>query len=427
LTALAIILILAGLVGSAVISAAEAGLISVNKLRVRHLAEKGDRRAAAVVRIVNEHEKFFGTILLLNNVLNVAIATIGTSLAIRLWGNTGLVLGLSTLMVTIVVVIFGELIPKSLAVHGSERWSLLIGRPVHVAMVVTAPLVEVLATFPRVILHLMGGRKALITPSITEGELRMLIDVGRQEGTVETHHGTMLENVFRIGEAEVRQVMTPRNEIQWVEADWTLANILAKYGDIPHTRFPVFEDDVDDVVGIISIKDAMRALADNPDRMDLPVATLMRPPVFVPESKRLDEMLTMFRQGGHKMALVVDEFGGIAGLVTLNSVVERVIGRTGEEGRRPREPFITVDANTYEVEGSMSIEEANDRLGLGIPDGDYHTIAGFVLEELQRVPKTGDRLRYNDLRFRIVEMSGMKIVRVRVRRRVPSAEPLPAA
>jgi putative hemolysin len=236
----------------------------------------------------------------------------------------------------------------------------------------------------------------------------------------------MIENIFRIGEAEVREVMTPRNEIQWVEADWNLGNILTKYGDIPHTRFPVYEDDTDDVVGIISIKDAMRALADKPNQMGLPVAALMRPPVFVPETKRLDEMLDLFRQGGHKMALVVDEFGGIAGLVTLNSVVERVIGRTGEEGRRPRELFVTVDANTYEVDGSMAIEEANERLGLGIPDGDFHTIAGFILEELQRVPKVGDRLRYNDLRFRITSMSGLKIARVRVRRRVPSTEPVPA-
>jgi putative hemolysin len=425
-TAFLLVLVVAGLAGSALISAAEAGLVSVNKLRVRHLAEQGDRRAEAVVRVVDEHEKFFGTILLLNNVLNLAVATIFTSLAIRVWGNTGLVVGMATLITTVVVVIFAELIPKSLAVHGSERWSLMIGQPIRVAMRLTAPIVHVLAFFPRTILHFLGGRQALITPSVTEGELRLLIDMGQQEGTLETQHGTMLENVFRIGEAEAREVMTPRNEIQWVEADWTLANILAKYGDIPHTRFPVFEDDIDDVVGIISIKDAMRALAENRNQMDLPVTTLMRPPVFVPETKRLDEMLDLFRQGGHKMALVVDEFGGIAGLVTLNSVVERVIGRTGEEGRRPRELFVTVDADTFEVDGAMSIEEANERLGLGLPVGEYHTIAGFILEQLQRVPGTGDRLRYDDLRFRVTAMSGMKISRVRVRRRVPAAEPVPA-
>jgi putative hemolysin len=425
-TAFLFILVLAGLAGSALIAAAEVGLISVNKLRVRHLAEQGDRRADAVVRVVNEHEKFFGTILLLNNVLNVAVATIFTSLAIRVWGNTGLVVGIATLVLTVVVVIFAELIPKSLAVRGSERWSLMIGQPVRIAMYLTSPIVYVLGFFPRAILHFLGGRPALITPSVTEGELRLLIDVGQQEGTLETQHGTMLENIFRIGEAEAREVMTPRNEIQWVEADWILASILTKYGDIPHTRFPVYEDDIDDVVGVISIKDAMRALAEDPNRMDLPVTALMRPPVFVPETKRLDEMLDLFRHGGHKMALVVDEFGGIAGLVTLNSVVERVIGRTGEEGKRPRELFVAVDTDTFEVDGAMAIEEANERLGLGIPEGEYHTIAGFMLEQLQRVPRAGDRLRYNDLRFRITAMSGMKISRVRVRRRVPAAEPVPA-
>ncbi|MBI4219597.1 MAG: HlyC/CorC family transporter [Chloroflexi bacterium] len=426
MTVLAVFLIVFGLVGSAIISASEAGLISVNKIRVRHLAERGNRRASAVVRVVEEHEKFFATILLLNNVFNVVVATVGTSLAIRLWGNTGVVLGLATLCTTIALVVFGELTPKSLAVHASERWSLLIARPIRLLMTVSAPFVYVFTLVPLGIIRLLGGRQSLMTPTVTEGELRMLIDMGQKAGTVQTEQGAMLENIFRFGEAQVREVMTPRNDIAWVESDWTLRQFLARYGDIPHTRFPIYEDDTDDVIGILSIKDAMRSLAENPAQVEMSVTTLMRPPLFVPETKRLDDMLVSFRQGGHKMALVVDEFGGIAGLVTLNSIVERVVGRTGEEGLRPQEPFVTVDANTYEVDGSMSIEEANDRLGLGIPAGEYHTIAGFILEELQRVPSPGDRLRFNDLRFRIMAMTGNKIERVRVRRRVASAEPVPA-
>ncbi|MBI4305258.1 MAG: HlyC/CorC family transporter [Chloroflexi bacterium] len=426
MTGLAVFLIVFGLIGSAIISASEAGLISVNKIRVRHLAEGGNRRAAAVVRVVEEHEKFFATILVLNNVLNVVVATVGTSLAIRLWGNTGVVLGFATLATTIALVVFGELTPKSLAVHASERWSLMIARPIRFLMSVSAPFIYLFALVPRAIIGVLGGRQSLMTPSVTEGELRMLIDMGEKEGTVQTEQGTMLENIFRFGEAQVREVMTPRNEIEWVETDWSLRQFLGRYGEVPHTRFPVYEDDTDDVVGILSIKDGMRALAEDPAHLDMSVTTLMRPPLFVPETKRLDEMLVSFRQGGHKMALVVDEFGGIAGLVTLNSIVERVVGRTGEEGLRPQEPFITVDANTYEIDGSMSIEEANDRLGLGIPDGEYHTIAGFILEELQRVPSPGDRLRFNDLRFRVTAMSGNKIARVRVRRRVASTEPVPA-
>ncbi|MBM3958790.1 MAG: HlyC/CorC family transporter [SAR202 cluster bacterium] len=426
MTALAIILIVGGLAGSAIVSATEAGLISVSKFRVRHLAEKGDRRAAAVIKIVDEHEKFFGTILLLNNVLNVIVASMGAALAIQLWGNTGTAIALASLGTTVVLVIFAELIPKSLAVHASERWSMLIARPMRLTMIITSPLVNILAFLPRIVIHLLGGKKALMTPSITEAELRMLIDVGKEEGTVERHSGTMLENVFRIAEAEVRDVMTPRNEIQWVEADMTFGGMLARYGELPHTRYPVYEDDTDDVVGIISIKDAIRGMSDTPNQLELPVTSLMRPPLFVPETKRLDEMIALFKQGGHKMALVVDEFGGIAGLVTLNSVVERVIGRTGEEGILPREMFVAVDANTFEVDGAMSIDEANDRLNLGIPEGDYNTLAGFILEELQRVPKNGDRLRYNDLRLRITAMNNNKIARVRVRRRVPSSEPVPA-
>ena len=417
-----IIILIVGVIGSAFISGSEASFISVNKLRVRHLAAGGDRNARAVTRIVDEHQKFFGTVLLTGNALNVLVASVATSLAIRLWSNTGNVVAIATIATTVAIVVFTDLTPKSISTLISERWALTTARIIRGLMIVAGPVVYVFTLIPRGVVHLLGGHEALTTPTITEGELRMLIDMGEAEGTVEAEQGEMLENVFRFSELEVREVMTPRNEIVWVAAGMTLREFLDLYREHPHTRFPVYEDDFDDVVGILSIKDVVQSVAGGTIDTERPVATVMRTALFAPETKPLDDLFTDMQRSGHGIALVVDEFGGIAGLVTMTRLLEQIVGRTGEEGRLPEERFIVVDAHTFDLEGGMSIDEANTRLELNIPDGDYETVAGFVLDQMQRIPAEGDSVRHDSLRFQVTEMEDNRIVKVRVRRRSTASE-----
>ena len=413
---IAIIVIVIGLLGSAFISASEAALISVNKVRMRRLAEEGDPRAEATIRVTEEHERFFGSILLTGNVLNIMVTAVATSVTIQIFdSNNGFVVALATAIAAVLIVIAGELTPKSVATLINERWSLIAARPVLYLMVATGPVVWFFAVFPRLVVRLMGGKQALITPTITEGELRMLIDVGEEEGTVEAARGEMLESVFRFGEMQVADVMSPRNEIIWVEAGTMVREFLKLYQRTQHTRFPVFEDDEDDVVGILSIKDVLQSLAENPDDLDRPVTNLMRKPYFVPESASLRDLFESLQGEGHKIALAVDEFGGIAGVVTLTRILELIVGRTGEEGLKPSQQIISIGENTFELDGAMSIDKANDRLALDLPDGDYNTIAGFVLENVQRIPENGYRFRFNELRFRITAVEGNKISRVEVR------------
>ena len=423
---LSILIIVVAVIGSALISASEAAIVSVNRFRVRHRSEQGNPSAAAIVQITDQYNKFFGTILLIGNVFNIMITTVGTALVISLWGNSGGVIALATLGATIIIVVAAELTPKSLAVVGAERWSHMVSRPVLQLMRFTGPVVWIFTLVPRVLTHALGGKEALMTPTITEGELRMLIDVGEAEGTVQESQGEMLENIFRFGESEVRDVMTPRNEVDWIELGTTGEGFMAIYTESPHTRFPVFDDDHDDVVGVLSIKDVLQSIAGGNFKTDAPVTGLMRTPLFVPVTKKLDELFRSMQETGHKMALVVDEFGGIAGVVTLTKIVEQAIGATGEEGLRPDDMFVRVDANTFELDAGMPIEDANDRLNLGIPDGDFQTIAGFLLERLQRIPRVGDRVRSGPIRFEVIEMTGNKIVRVRARRLVTSSEAAPA-
>ncbi len=423
---LSILIIVAAVIGSALISASEAAIIAVNRFRVRHRAEQGDQSSEAIVKITDEYNKFFGTILLIGNAFNIIITAVGTALVIKLWGNSAGVVAVATLGATVIVVVAAELTPKAVAVVVAERWSHVVSRPVLMLMRITGPLVWIFTLVPRVLTHALGGKEALMTPTITEGELRMLIDVGEAEGTVEESQGEMLENIFRFGESEVRDVMTPRNEIEWIEVGTSVAGFMETYAKNPHTRFPVFDEDHDDVVGILSVKDVLQSIAGGDLKDEAPITGLMRTPLFVPETKKQDELFQDMQETGHKISLVVDEFGGIAGLVTLTKIVEQAIGATGEEGLKPDDRFITLDANTFELDAALPIEDANDRLKLGIPDGDYQTIAGFLLDRIQRLPRVGDRVRSGPVRFQVTEMSGNKIVRVRARRWVTTQEATPA-
>ena len=413
---LSIVIIVVALAGSAFISASEAGLLAVNRIRMRSLAAEGNRRASTAMDILGEHEKFFGSILLTGNIFNILIASVSTALAISLAGDSGIAVGVATAIATVLVVVFGELTPKSLATLAAERWTLTAAPAVRCLMTLIGPFVYMFTLIPRGITHLLGGREALRTPSVTETELRMLIDMGEEEGTVETTQGQMLEKIFRFGETEVSEVMTPRPEVVWVNADTRFGEFLEIYREHPHTRFPVWDDEEDDVAGVLSVKDTMASLAGGELDLDQPVARIMRTALFVPETKRLDDLFDMLQQTGHKMALAVDEFGGVAGIITLSRVVEQIVGRTGEEGRRPEERIVSVSEDTFVVDGATSVEEVNDELELGIPEGDYDTVAGFVVDLLQHIPESGERLRYNDLRIQVLEMDGRKISRVTVRR-----------
>ena len=414
-----IVIIVIGLLGSAFISATEAAVLGASRYRIEHRSEEGDKRAKHVVRIFEQYEKFFGTILLAGNLFNIMVATVGTTLAISTIGGgeaTLMSTVTATAISTIVIVVVGELTPKTLAVVAPEKWSLITARVVLIMMTISWPVVFAFTLVPRGIMRLLGGKEAFTNPIVTEGELRTLIDLGEAEGTVEENTGEMLENIFRFGEMEVRDVMTPRPEIDWIRADATYEDFSVLYEVSPHTRFPVFDTNHDDVVGIFSVKDVLATLSEGRLDPKLGIINLLRQANFVPETKSLDDLFDEMQESGHKVSLVVDEFGGIAGLITLSRLVEQIVGRTGEEGNKPDRRFVTVNENTFVLDGGLEIGEANDELGLEIPEGDYETIAGFFLEQAQVLPNEGTRVRFGNLRLQVGKMDGSKISSIQVRR-----------
>ena len=403
---------------SALVSASEASIIAVNKIRIKHLSQQGNRRAKLITKIQENFEDFFATILFIGNLLNITVATIGTSLAINLIGeNSATAILIASLITTILIVVIGELTPKALSTINPERWALATSDIVNILIKITRPVVFIFALIPKTLNKIFRSKDDYSNPSVTKGELRMLIDVGEEEGTVNIDQGEMLENVFRFAETEAKEIMTPRNKIEWVHCETSFSNFLSVYKNHPHSRFPVYDDDYDDVVGILSTKDVMTSIASKKLKDASVVSSIMRAPLFIPESKRLDELFNLMRKTGNKVSLIVDEFGGISGLITLTSLIEKIVGSTGEEGIRPKEKYILIEPNTYEIDGAMNIDEANDQLDLNIPEGDYETIAGFVLENFQKIPIVGDKTSYGNLRITVNEIEDSRISKVRIRKR----------
>ncbi len=402
-------------------SSAESAFISVPRLRVHYLRDSGVRGAQQLARALDRPERLLATVLLGNNLVNIAGATIGTILCIAWfglpWGPV-----IATVSVTSLVLVFGELLPKTLAVHHAEAVAMSYGYPIRFFELLLFPFVMLL---DRVGL----GFRRLVTDAesrrilVSAGELRSAIDVGESEGVVGEDQAEMLHKVLEFASTPVSKVMVPRTEIAWVMEGTTLADFLSIYADRPYSRFPVYRETTDNVIGILSIKDVLMKLttACSPDQVL--VEEVMRTAFFIPESQPLGRLLGEMRDVGHHVALVVDEYGGVAGMVTLGLLTEEVVGDIKDELGNEDEDFVITGANTYQLDGGYRVEDANEELELGLPPGDYDTVAGFVLSYLGRIPREGEQLRYGDLKLVVAEMRGLKIEKVVVTKDGPVAAP----
>ena len=364
--------------------------------------------------MIGEPERLLSTILFGNKLVNVAFAALVTLVVVSAIGDgkEGQAALIATGVGTAVLLVVGETIPKSIAVRRAERVAFIYSLPVLWLETLFLPVVVVLQWVAQSVSSWFGGDAA--RASITEGELRTMIDIGEAQGTVEPTEAEMLENVFRFGDMEVREVMTPRTEIISVERGARLGELLETYAEHAHTRVPIYRDDVDNIIGIISAKDVLRAISVKGIGLDESVADVTRDAYFVPETKRAAELFDELRQSGNQLAIVVDEFGGVAGLVTLKRLLEEVVGPVGEEGAGPEDEYETIDGNTFQVDGGMSIDEVNEELGVDLPEGDFETIAGFALAVLGYIPTEGEQFEYANLKLEITEMHDLKIETIKV-------------
>ena len=386
--------------------------IAFPRPRLLRLVNDGNSRANLVSRLIGHPERLLATVLLSNNLTNTAAAALGTALAINLIHNSTVAVLVSTFGVTFLLLVFSETLPKTVAWKRSETVAMTFARPLALVQWVLSPAVHLLQLITLMFTKMVGISGS--APRDSEQEIRTLITVGAQEGDVEQSEAELLEKVFRFGDQRVMEIMTPRPEIIWIREGTPLKEFLGIYCQYRHTRFPVYTDTTENVIGLISIKDLLQALGENQMQEDDPVTTLLRPAMVVPETKLVRETFAEMQESGQGMVLTIDEFGGIAGLVTLEQLLEVIVGDVTEEGEPVVPAFSLVRDHVYRVDAGMPVSEVNGELGLTLPEGQYNTLAGFMLEKLGRVPEPGDWVGHDGLVLTVCEMDGVRIAQVEV-------------
>jgi putative hemolysin len=390
-------------------SSAEIGFIKLQRFRLKHLEEEGVQGADRVARIMEHPEKFLSTVLTGISFAETIVVSLGTIFIVALLGDA-LGTPIAILLIAIILLIFAKVIPKTIAAQHPERIALLYGRTIELIMILLSPVILILswvASGINRIFHLSTMPRALISIE----EIGTIISIGEEEGVVDGHSALMLRKVVNLGDSQVNEVMTPRTEAIWLQQGSTLADFFQVYAESPAQRYPIYEENYDNVKGMLSIRD--KGL----------VTELARPVYFVPESKTVGELFSEMQEEGYFMAVVVDEYGGSSGIVSIDQLIEEIVGEIEEDIIGATKAFKIVGEQAYKIQGSMRIDEVNEQLGLELPEGDYKTIGGFALNLFGHLPKEGEQIVHDDLRLVVAQVKENKISRLFVTKEVKMLEP----
>ncbi len=402
------------LILSAFFSSAETAFLSLQRIKLEHYVREGRPGAEAVAALLAQPSKLLSAILIGNNLVNTGAAIVGGIIAQKIVSG-GLGALVAALAVTALLVIFGEVGPKTVALNHNFRLSRTYAFPMSLWARLMRPVSALLDLVSRGIVKMFGGEENAGV-SISEAELRMMIGMSSESGEVEEAEAELLHRVFTFGDRHVHEVMVPRTEAVMIDRHASIADFYATYLRSPHSRFPIFDDSPDKVVGILGIKDVLSSISSGDVTAASPIEPLMRSGLFVPETKLIGELFREMQATGNQMAIGVDEFGGTAGIVTLEQLLEEMVGTVRDELADSDVEITLIDEHTTEVDGALSVEEARDELGIDIPEGPYDTIAGYVLSLLGHIPKVGETVTLSHHRITVAEMRNLKVELLRVTR-----------
>ncbi|HEX6383152.1 MAG TPA: hemolysin family protein [Anaerolineae bacterium] len=403
---------------------AEIAVVSARKARLKNLANQGDKRAEAALELANSPNRFLSTVQIGITLVGIFAgafggATVAQELADYLGTidflapySTALGLGIVVVAITYLSLVIGELVPKRLALHSPERIASLVARPMSVLSRLAAPVVHLLSLSTEAVLRLLGVQPSAEAP-VTEEEIQVLVEQGTEAGMIEEAERDMVASIFRLGDRRVEALMTPRTEITWIDINDPPEMIQEVIEDSNHSRFPVCDDSLDNVLGVVLVKDLLsRSMTGEP----LDLRAIMKRPPFIPESMPALKVLEVFRQSGMHMALLIDEYGGIAGLVTLVDILEAIVGDipTPEELVEP--PVVQREDGSWLIDGLLPIDEFKELFHIrNLPDEDnYQTLGGFMVLHIGRIPAPSDHFEWHGLRFEVVDMDGNRVDKVLV-------------
>lgn len=413
---LIILLILLAL--SAFFSSAETALMTVNKIRLRTLVEAGDKRAARVIRITEDSGKLLSAILIGNNIVNLSASSMATTLAIKLLGSVGA--GIATGILTFLILIFGEISPKTLATIHAEKLSLIYSGPIAFLMKILTPVIFIINKLAMGFLFLLGVKPSDADTLMTEEELLTIIDVSKEEGVIESEEHEMINNLVDFGDSQAKEVMVPRIDMICADVESTYDELIAIFKENMFTRLPVYEDNTDNVIGILNMKDILF----HTDRENFSIRDMLREPYFTYEHKNTAELFIEMRKSSISLAIVLDEYGATAGLITLEDLLEEIVGEIRDEYDTDEEdPIVQLNEREFIVLGSTNLEDLCEQLSLNFTSDDYDTIGGYLIGLLDHLPEKNEIIiTDDDVLLRVEQMDKNRIEKIYIEKPVEKTE-----
>ena len=370
---------------SAFFSSAETSMTTVNKIRIQSLAEQGDKRALILLTVVEDSGKLLSTILIGNNIVNISASSLATTITMRLFGNAAV--SVSTGIITLLVLIFGEITPKTMASLHAEKMALSYARIIQFLMFLLTPVIFLVNKMAKGVLTLLRVDDSVKGNTITEHELRTLVNVGHKEGVIETEERQMIYNVFDFGDSQAQDVMVPRIDVTFADVNSSYEDLIQLFREEKHTRFPVFEETTDNIIGIVNVKDLLLT-----EKKDFTLRKILRDAYFTYEYKKTSELLMEMKEHSVSFAVVLDEYGATSGIVTLEDLVEEIVGDIHDEYDIEEEDDLTeiLPGKEYLALGSARLDDLDEVLHLDIESDDYDSIGGYIIEQLDRFPEKGE-------------------------------------
>ena len=398
------------LLGSGFFSASETSLMSLSKIRIRYMEEEGVKGAKLVSSLIEKSSDLLSSILVGNNIVNIAATSVSTSLFINIFGDGGV--AVATAVMTVLVLIFGEITPKTIAANSPEKVAVAVSKPISVIMKITKPIVWVFNLLTGIIFKIMGIENDGVKPFITEEELKTMVNVSHEEGVLEMEEREIINNVFQFGDMQAKEAMIQRLDMVAVNIEDSYDEIIELFKNEKLSRLPVYQDSIDDIVGILNIKDIIFLSDEEIEHFN--IKDYVRDAFFTYEFKKITQLLEEMKKEKSQMAIVVDEYGGTAGLLTIEDLVEVIVGDIDDEYDEEEEEIVKVSDNEYLVEGSTRISDVNERLGINFESDEFDSIGGFIIGYLKRIPEENELIEVGNVKFSVESIDKNRINQIRI-------------
>ena len=406
--------VIASILMAAFFAASETAMLFANKAKLHQLVDGGNSRAEAALNLVLERDRLHSALLMVENFFLVLAVVLSTVIALHLFSETLIAAAVTTIVMSVVVVLFAKLAPKGLAARDPDHLALIVAYPILFVMKLVSPVSRLVAAAADLFSGPTSTRGLSCTAVVTEEDIKAMINLGEEEGALKEEEKELLHKVFEFGDTLASEAMRPRTEIVSIPSAAVIKDVLALVSEYGFSRYPVIEQTVDTVTGILYVKDILIAMSAGDVKRDDPIQPFNRQAYFIPENKKVSELLAEMQRDKFQIAIVIDEFGGTAGLVTLEDLIEEIVGSIHDELESDEKDVEIVDEKNVMVSGQSEIDEVNELLGSNIQTRDFNTIGGFVFGLFGRMPRVGEQLRYKDLKFEVLELDGRKIDKIKI-------------